>query len=85
MPDKAPEQVLTVVKEWASPVLMSILGMLIWRDMTELRTDVKLMLIQQSSDRVKILNLEADVQMLKQSSYFIQRYNEKKNNSNEIE
>lgn len=59
------EEVISILKEWASPVLIGIVGMLLWRDVTEMRADVKLLLTQQSADRVKIEQLETDVQMLK--------------------
>lgn len=59
------DQVISILKEWASPVLIGIVGMLLWRDVTEMRSDVKLLLIQQSSDRVKIEQLETDMKMLK--------------------
>ena len=59
------DEVISVLKEWASPVLIGIVGMLLWRDVTEMRADVKLLLTQQSADRVKIEQLETDVDMLK--------------------
>ena len=59
------EQVISILKEWASPVLIGIVGMLLWRDVTEMRSDVKLLLTQQSADRVKIEQLEDDVKLLK--------------------
>jgi hypothetical protein len=59
------EQVINILKEWASPVLIGIVGMLLWRDVTEMRSDVKLLLVQQSADRVKIEQLETDMKMLK--------------------
>lgn len=59
------EQVISILKEWASPVLIGIVGMLLWRDVTEMRNDVKLLLTQQSADRVKIEQLEDDVKLLK--------------------
>lgn len=59
------EEVISILKEWASPVLIGIVGMLLWRDVTEMRADVKLLLTQQSADRVKIEQLETDVNMLK--------------------
>lgn len=63
--DVPKEQVISVLKEWASPILIGIVGMLLWRDVTEMRNDVKLLLTQQSADRVKIEQLESDVNMLK--------------------
>lgn len=59
------DQVVSILKEWASPVLIAIVGMLLWRDVTEMRSDVKLLLVQQSADRVKIEQLETDMKMLK--------------------
>jgi hypothetical protein len=55
------EQVISALKEWASPILIAIVGMLLWRDVTEMRADIKLLLTQQSADRVKIEQLEDDV------------------------
>jgi len=64
--DKYPkEEVISILKEWASPVLIAIVGMLLWRDVTEMRADIKILLTQQSADRVKIEQLEEDVEMLK--------------------
>jgi hypothetical protein len=59
------DQVVSILKEWASPVLIGLVGMLLWRDITEMRSDVKLLLMQQSADRVKIEQLEDDVKLLK--------------------
>ena len=63
--DYPKEQVISILKEWASPVLIGLVGMLLWRDVTEMRSDVKLLLTQQSADRVKIEQLEDDVKLLK--------------------
>lgn len=63
MQDK--EKVISTVKEWASPMLIGLVGILLWRDITEMRSDVKLLLTNQSADRVKIEQLESDVSMLK--------------------
>lgn len=60
------EEVISILKEWASPLLIAIVGMLLWRDVTEMRADIKLLLTQQSADKVKIDQLEKDVQMLKE-------------------
>jgi len=63
MQDK--EKVISTVKEWASPMLIGLVGLLLWRDITEMRQDVKQLLLNQSADRVKIEQLESDVSMLK--------------------
>jgi len=67
MQDK--EKVISSVKEWASPMLIGLVGILLWRDITEMRADVKLLLNNQSADRVKIEQLESDVSMLKNYVY----------------
>ena len=64
--------VISTLKEWVAPALISIVGMLVWRDVTEMRADVKLLLTQQSADRVKIEQLEKDVDILK-NYVFVER------------
>jgi len=53
------------VKEWITPSLVSIVGIMLWSQLTELRTDVKQLLIAQSGNTVKIAQLEKDVEYLK--------------------
>lgn len=53
------------VKEWITPSLVSIVGIMLWSQLTELRTDVKQLLITQSGNVVKIANLEQDIDELK--------------------
>ena len=43
--------------------------MLIWRDVTELRSDVKALLAQSNVDKTKIENLEKDVRSLEQAVF----------------
>ena len=65
--------VISTLKEWAAPSLVAIVGMLVWRDITELRSDVKLLLYEQSANNVKIEMLETDVKDLKiQMAYIIE-------------
>ena len=75
-------KVISTIKEFLAPILLSIVGLFIWRDISEMRSDVKLLLVQQSADRIKIENMESDIAMLKsivlqhsnqeKSTYFIQ-------------
>jgi hypothetical protein len=62
-------KVVSAIKEYLAPLLLSIVGLFIWRDISEMRADVKLLLVQQSVDRVKIENMEGDIAMLKGSVY----------------
>jgi len=58
-------KIVGAIKEFLAPILLSIVGLFIWRDISEMRADVKLLLVQQSADRVKIENMEGDIAMLK--------------------
>jgi hypothetical protein len=57
------------IKVYIFPSLLSILAMLIWRDVSELRSDVKSLLAQSNIDKTKIENLEKDVRMLEQATF----------------
>jgi hypothetical protein len=59
--------IISAIKEWASPMLIAIVGTLLWSDLSELKTDVKTLLIQQSENATRIELLEKDVQILKQN------------------
>jgi hypothetical protein len=61
--------VVNAIKIYIFPSLVTILAMMIWRDVTELRTDVKALLAQSNVDKTKIENLEKDVRMLEQSVF----------------
>jgi Na+-translocating ferredoxin:NAD+ oxidoreductase RnfD subunit len=57
------------IKLYIFPVLVTILATLIWRDVSELRSDVKALLSQSSIDKTKIENLEKDVKALEQAVF----------------
>jgi hypothetical protein len=50
--------VAAAIKIYLFPSLVTILAMMIWRDVSELRADVKSLLAQASVDKTKIENLE---------------------------
>lgn len=62
-------QIVSAIKEWASPTLIVIVGMLLYRDVTELRTDVKTLLSQSYVDKTRIDNLEKRMNQLEQKIY----------------
>lgn len=62
-------EVVSVIKEYISPILITIIGMFLWRDMSEMRNDIKLLLANQSANQVKIETLQADVSALKSFVY----------------
>jgi hypothetical protein len=61
--------ILSSVKLYIFPSIVTILAMMIWRDVTELRSDVKSLLAQSNIDKTKIEQLEKDVRFLQQSIY----------------
>lgn len=52
------------IKLYLFPSLVTIIAMLIWRDVSELRGDVKSLLAQSNIDKTKIENLEKEVKSL---------------------
>ena len=68
----APSQKISLgntIKIYLFPSLVTILAMMIWRDVNELRSDVKSLLSQSSVDKTKIENLERDVRSLEQAVF----------------
>ena len=61
--------VINGIKVYLFPTLVTILAMMIWHDVTELRSDVKSLLAQSNIDKTKIEQLEKDVRMLEQSVF----------------
>ena len=67
---QSPKQsALNTLKVYLFPTLVTILAMLIWRDVTELRSDIKALLAQSNIDKTKIENLERDVKTLEQAVF----------------
>jgi hypothetical protein len=68
MPIDTKTSVMNGIKVYLFPTLVTILAMMIWHDVTELRSDVKSLLAQSNVDKTKIDNLEKDVKMLEQAA-----------------
>jgi hypothetical protein len=49
---------IVAFKAWVFPSLVSILGMMIWHDVNEVKQDVKLLMAQSNIDKTRIDNLE---------------------------
>lgn len=64
---------VTSLKVWIFPSLVTILAMMIWRDVTELRADVKQLLAESNSNKAKVENLERQVQQLNQAVFKMPR------------
>lgn len=61
------ESALTQFKIWIFPGIVSILGMMIWQDVTEIKKDVKALMAQSNIDKTRIDALER--QVYKTTSY----------------
>lgn len=49
---------ITSFKSWIFPGLVSILGMMIWNDVSEIKSDIKILMAQSNIDKTRIDNLE---------------------------
>ena len=52
---------VTTLKLWLFPSLVSIIGMFIWAEIKEIKSDVKALLAQANQDKIRIENLERQV------------------------
>jgi len=57
------------IKAWLAPGLFSIIGMLVWRDVSETKADVKLLLENQSANKVRIEHIQEEIDVLKKYYY----------------
>jgi hypothetical protein len=55
------DSMYTQFKSWIFPGLVSILGMMIWNDVNEIKADVKSLMAQSNIDKTRIDNLEREV------------------------
>lgn len=55
------EDIQSKIKSWLFPSLVTVLTALIWKDITELKADVKALLAQSNIDKTRIDNLEREV------------------------
>ena len=67
---------VTAIKLYFFPAIVTVISMLIWRDISELRADVKALLAQSNIDKTRIDNLTNDVKALE-----IMIYNRKMTNN----
>ena len=52
---------VTVIKSWIFPGLVSLVSMMIWNDVNEIKADVKALMAQSNIDKTRIDNLERNV------------------------
>jgi len=68
------ERVINSVKQWLTPGLISLVGMMIWGQLSELKSDVKTLLINQGVTQTKLLALEKEVDYLKNNRQYATTY-----------
>lgn len=56
--------VLSTVKTWLFPSVMSFLALVLYDDIKEIKSDVKRLLAQSAADHVEIINLKSQVNAL---------------------
>ncbi len=49
------------VKSWIFPTLVSIVSLMIWHDVNEMKADIKQLIVQSNIDKTRIDNLERQV------------------------
>jgi len=60
---------VNAIKVYIFPTLVTILSMMIWRDISEMRADVKMLLAQSNVDKTKIEQLERTVKSLEMTVF----------------
>ena len=63
------DEKVSAIKAWLTPILMSILGVMIWHDLNEMKRDIKILLAKDSANQIKIEQLEKDVEIMKKQIY----------------
>ena len=58
---KKESSTIETFKVWIFPTLVSILAMMIWNDVNEIKADVKMLMAQSNIDKTRIDNLERQV------------------------
>ena len=61
--------IVNTLKVYIFPSLVSMLAMMIWRDVSELRSDVKQLLSESAVNKTKIDRLEKQVEFLNQAVF----------------
>lgn len=62
-------QLGNTIKAYLFPALVTVLASLIWRDVNEMRADIKSLLAQSNVDKTDIQNLKRDIQVLEQAVF----------------
>tara|TARA_R110000868_G_scaffold14426_1_gene67109 strand:- start:5721 stop:6029 length:309 start_codon:yes stop_codon:yes gene_type:complete len=63
------EAIVSVLIKYIQPVLLTILGTFIYSMISEMKSDVKQLLVNQSANQIRIETLQQDVSQLKEFVY----------------
>ena len=58
--------IITTIKAWLTPILISIVGIMLWSQLSELKEDVKKLLAYQAANDVKVSMLEKEIDILRE-------------------
>jgi FtsZ-binding cell division protein ZapB len=67
MNNSGKDPVISRVKEYITPGLITILGILLWAEISELKRDVKTLLANDASTQTKVDMLEKEIDRVRQS------------------
>ena len=71
---------IVAFKTWVFPGLVSLMGMMIWNGVNEIKADIKALMAQSNIDKTRIDNLEREVfNSTKTASYPFQKEEPKAN------
>jgi len=76
---------LTTVKSWLFPTVLSILALMLYDDIKEIKTDVKQLLAQSAADHVEIMNLKEETNTLHNKVFAINTFSIINTNDNNKE
>ena len=77
------DSVITAVKAWLTPILVSIVGIMLWSQLSELKEDVKKLLAYQAANDVKVSMLEKEIDILREKYDGQTRYSSREHDSPE--
>lgn len=63
--DISDKKAVSAIKEWLTPSLITIVGVMLWSQITELKQDVKTLLVSISATDTKLAMLEKEVDYLR--------------------
>lgn len=72
-----PDRIIKTVKEWLTPSLVTIVGIMLWTELNELKSDVKTLLVKTSVTEAKLAMLEKEIDYIREKNcepYGIQQY-----------